>query len=132
MPPEERDLDALIDQKLFGHDVEWTSWSNSRILVRKGHRIGIPLIVPGYHMKISDAWKVVEELRERGISLCITSNVDFNPGANNSPELIVLKDEKYCVGIWNVGTQRFNPPSYGKTAPEAICKAALAVLELNA
>jgi hypothetical protein len=120
MPPEERELDALIDQKLFGHDVEWASWSNSRILVRKGQRyFGIPAVVPGYHMKISDAWKVVEELWQRGISLCITSSV------------VALKDEKYCVGIWNVGTQRFDPPVYGKTAPEAICKAALSILEPN-
>lgn len=122
MPPEERELDALIDQKLFGHDVVWMPWGGGKVLARKGQRdFGIPAIVPGYHMKISDAWKVVEELSQRGVSLCITSNVSEAP-----------KDEKYQVGIWNVGAQRLDPPAYGKTAPEAICRAALTVLGPNA
>lgn len=130
MPLEERDLDAFIDQNLFGHDVAWILWGGGKVLARKGQRdIGIPVTVPGYHVRISDAWKVVEELRERGIALCINSNVDLDPKANNSPALIALKDEKYHVQVWNVRDQRLDPPIYGKTAPEAICKAAASVLE---
>lgn len=130
MPLEERELDAFIDQNLFGHDVAWVLWGGGKVLARKGQRdIGIPVTVPGYHVRISDAWKVVEELRERGISICLTSNVDLDPKANNSPELIALKDQKYHVGIWDSRSQRFGSSVYGKTAPEAICKAAASILE---
>jgi hypothetical protein len=126
----ERELDALIDQVLFGHKVEWRLWDARKLPFRMGQSdFGMPVGVPYYQTKIEDAWLIVEELRKRGITLSIDSRRDLDPNVHNyCDDLIRLKDEKYQVQRWNLDTQRLDPAVYGKTAPEAICKAAAIIV----
>ncbi len=72
-----------------------------------------------------DAWKVVEELRNRGITISVKSREDLDPTKDNCDELIQLKDMKYAVQSWDKDLNRYSPSVYGKTAEEAICNAAL-------
>lgn len=128
----EREPDVLLDQKLFGHEVEWALWGCREAPFRKGwHDYGMPFSVPYYHEKIQDAWLIVEELRRRGIEMTVKAREDLDPAANNCPELVQLKDEKYCVQVWNKEDQRYGPAVYGKTAQEAICKMAFLVLGIT-
>lgn len=127
-----RESDALLDGKLFGHEVEWSLWGSREVPFRKGWRdFGMPFSVPCYHEKIEDAWLIVEEFRQRGISLSVSSRPDLDPSANHCDELVRLKDEKYQVQRWNRDTQRFDPAVYGRTAEEAICKAAMKILGIG-
>ncbi len=124
-----REPDALLDEKLFGHEVQWALWGSREMPFRKGWQdFGMPFSVPYYTEKIQDAWLVVEELRKRGITLSVKSRQDLDPSQNNCDEVIALKDEKYQVQWWNNENQRYDPAVYGKTAPEAICKAAMVIL----
>lgn len=128
----EREPDALLDQKLFGYETEWVLSGNRQSPMRKGwHDYGMPFSVPYYRENIQDAWLIVEELRRRGIVLSIKSREDLDPAANNCPELIQLKDEKYQVQRWNKEAQRYDPSVFGKTAQEAICKMAFLVLGIT-
>lgn len=124
-----REPDALLDEKLFGHEVQWSLWSDREVPFRKGwHDFGMPFSVPYYTEKIEDAWLVVEEFRKRGISLSVKSRTDLDPAENNCDDLIALQHEKYQVQAWNKENQRYDPAVYAKTAPEAICKAAFKLL----
>jgi hypothetical protein len=117
-----REPDALIDEKLFGHQVEWALWGDREQPFRKGQRdYGMPVSVPYYHEKISDAWLIVEELRNRGIVLSIKSCADLDPNANNCEDLIKLKTMKFCVQRWNKNNQKYDPGVYAVTAQQAIC-----------
>jgi hypothetical protein len=130
--PVNRERDAVLDEKLFGHEVQWVLAGGRERPVRKGwHDCGMPFSMPYYHEKIQDAWLIVEELRRRGIALSIKSREDLDPAANNCPELIQLKEEKYEVQRWNKKVQRYDPPVFGKTAQEAICKTAFLVLGIT-
>jgi hypothetical protein len=125
----ERELDAMIDQVLFKHKVEWRLLGDRVMPFRAGQSdFGMPMSVPYYQTKIEDAWLIVEELRRRGIALSIDSRLDLNPNDCNCDDLVRLKDEKYQVQRWNRDSQRLDPPVYGGTAPEAICKAAAIVV----
>jgi hypothetical protein len=65
-----REPDALLDEKLFGHEVQWALWGSRQLPFRKGWQdYGMPYSVPHYHEKIQDAWLVVEELAKRGIRM---------------------------------------------------------------
>jgi hypothetical protein len=127
-----RKPDVLLDEKLFGHQVVWALWGSRKLPFRKGWQdFGMPFRVPHYHEEIQDAWLIVEELRRRRISLSVSSCTDLDPKANNCQELIDLKDEKYQVQRWNDDTQRYDPAVYGRTAQEAICKAAFQILGIT-
>lgn len=127
----QREPDALLDEKLFGHEIYWAC-GNREVPYRKGWRdFGMPFSVPYYSSDLGDAWLLVEELRRRGIELCVKSRADLNPSDNNCEDLIKLKDEKYCVQSWDNAAQRYGPADYGKTAPEAICKAVMRILKLT-
>ncbi len=70
----EREQDALLDQRIFGHETEWALWGNREVPFRKGWRdYGMPFSVPYYHSRIQDAWVVVEALTDAGIVLSIPS-----------------------------------------------------------
>lgn len=126
-----READALLDQKLFGYEIHWGMCGSLEVPYRKGqHDYGMPFSVPYYHSDIKDAWAIVEELRKRGITLSLSSRADLDPSKNNCDDVIRLKDEKYQVQRWNRENQRYDPPVYGKTAEEAICKASMQVLEI--
>lgn len=128
----ERVPDSLLDGKLFGHETYWAICGSREVPYRKGwHDFGMPFSVPYYSSDLGDAWLIVEELRRRGIELSVKSRADFDPRANNCEDLIKLKDEKYQVQSWNNDTQRYGPSDYGKTAPEAIVKAAMRILALT-
>lgn len=128
-----REPDALLDEKLFGHEVQWAIWGDREAPFRKGwNDFGMPFSVPYYTEGIEDAWLIVEELRKRGISLSISSREDLNPSGTNCADLMAIMDAKYQVQCWNKVLQRLDPAVYGKTAPEAICKAALQILGLRA
>lgn len=110
-----REPDALIDEKFFGHKVHWMLCGNREVPYRTGwHDFGMPFSVPYYHSDIKDAWEIVEELRKRGIILSIGSMVDGDPS-----------NERYRIS-WRDSSK--GEPIYGKTAPEAICKAAFQIL----
>lgn len=67
-----REVDALFDQKVFGHATEWRLWGSREMPFRKGfHDYGMPFSVPYYHEKIQDAWLLVDELVKRGIQIPI-------------------------------------------------------------
>lgn len=124
-----READAVIDEKLFGHEVDWRMCGNRQVPYRTGwHDFGMPFSVPYYRTRMGDAWLVVEELRRRGIELSIKSIADLDPKANNCPRLIELQDEKFCVQRWNKEYQRYGSSVYGKTAQDAICMTALQIL----
>lgn len=123
-----REKDALIDQKLFGHEVDWRICGNRQAPYRTGwHDFGMPFSVPYYQSRMEDAWKIVEELRGRGIELSVKSIADLDPKANNCDEIVKLHEQglKYCVQRWNKENQRYEPAVYGRTAAEAICTVAL-------
>ncbi len=124
----EREQDALIDQKIFGHETDWLLDGTRTNPRRKGwHDFGMPFSVPYYTSETRDAMLIVEELRRRGIELSIKSIAPLDPKANNCAEVIALQDQglKYCVQKWNKENQRYDPAVYGKTAAEAICKVVL-------
>lgn len=124
-----REPDALLDEKLFGHKVHWSMCGTRKAPYRTGCQdFGMPFSVPYYHSDIKDAWVIVEELRKRGITLSIGSRADLDPSDNNCDDLISLKDEKYQVQRWNDDNNRYDAAVYGKTAEEAICKAAFHIL----
>jgi hypothetical protein len=124
--------DTFLDEKLFGHEIYWAICGSREAPYRKGWQdFGMPFSVPYYDSDLGDAWLIVEELRRRGIRLSISSREDLDPSKNNCDEVIALKDEKYQVQRWNNDNQRYDPAVYGKTAPEAICKAAMTILALT-
>lgn len=127
-----REPDALLDEKLFGHEVVWAMAGGRQAPYRKGqHDYGMPFSVPYYHSDIKDAWVIVEHLRKCGITLSIKSREDLDPAEDNCDDLTALKEMKYQVQRWNNENQRYDPAVYGKTAPEAICEAARSVLGLK-
>lgn len=130
-----REPDALIDEKLFGHKVDWRMCGNRQTPYRTGgHDFGMPFSVPYYYSDIKDAWEIVEEFRKRGITLIIGSREDLDPSQREGyycDDLLALKDEKYRVQRWNKDNQRYDPAVYAKTAPEAICKAVFQILGIT-
>ncbi|SRR5579871_1099460 len=128
-----REPDALLDEKLFGHQVVWSLWGSREMPFRKGWQdFGMPFSVPYYSSDMREAWKVVEELRKRGIMISVKSREDLDPAKNNCDDLIQLKDMKYAVQSWDKDLNRYSPSVYGKTAEEAICNAALKLLGIPA
>lgn len=125
-----REPDALIDEKLFGHKVDWRMCGNRQEPYRTGwHDFGMPFSVPYYHTEIQDAMQIVEAFRRRRITLSIKSEEDLDPKANNCQDLIDQQDMKYCVQWWDREDQRYRPGVLGRTAQEAICKQAFIILE---
>ncbi len=59
----DREQDAILDQKIFGHETQWALWGNREMPFRQGwHDHGMPYSVPYYHSRIQDAWLIVEAL----------------------------------------------------------------------
>lgn len=128
----ERVPDSLLDEKLFGYETYWAICGSREVPYRKRwHDFGMPFSTPYYSSDMGAAWLIVEELRRRGIELSINSRADLNPSANNCDEVLKLKGNKYCVQSWDADAQRYGPADYGKTAPEAICKAAMRILKIT-
>jgi len=108
-PVNDRILEAEVAIKVMGwHLVEGTTWRDAEGKYRGMTYIWCPSV------SIADAWEVVEKMREGG-------NFDFELQELGAPawEAVFLP----CGAIGVVGIGR------APTAPEAICRAALAALE---
>jgi hypothetical protein len=105
-------LDELIWQKVFKRN--------------KIYSIEETRNCPRYSRDISAAWEIVEVLRNRRITLSVSSIKPFDPKANYCEPF--NHDEKYQVQVWSDDDQSYDEAVYGKTAEEAICRAALQVV----
>lgn len=115
-------LDALIDERVFGHSIGWRnsfSWRTDIIDEIKGNSRGYDLIsesriagawIPHYSTSIADAWLVVERLCDDGWTFELTNS------------------EQPAAGFWLLGGIRGRWAlrySNADTAPLALCLAAL-------
>ena len=111
-----RELDALIAEKLWGKRVmDGNPCSHSGCLSHVSHPCDgcgrwHPGLIPHYSTRIADAWLVVEKLRADGFRWAI--------GSERNEWDIYLEDRKMGSG-----------EGHAKTAPLAICLAALKAVE---
>ncbi len=127
-----READALIDEKLFGFEVEWCMLDGRETPYRKGHQdFGMPATVPLYHEDMGEAWRIVEEFRRRGLRLSIDAYEDLVPGKKYCQALLDHKDERYEVSGWDAAMQMPDERAYGTTGQWAIVKKALMILEAD-
>jgi hypothetical protein len=115
------ELDALVDERVFGHTVAWRNkfaWRTDIIDEIKANSRGFDLVtesriagawVPEYSKRIADAWLVVEKVdnrnavaKEMGVVTCSLTRYD----------------DGYTARF-------FNSRATAETAPLAICLAAL-------
>jgi len=135
-----RELDALVAEKVMGwkHDTdknknawlvdgvyfcETEPWSSRRCENSdlfdecRAHNEslpwehGWPCTLPNFSTDIKAAWEVAENFRQTGIELSL----------NNSGS----KEEVWCVQVFHRDTQMWKPGVWAKSAPHAICLAAL-------
>lgn len=108
-----RELDALVAEKVMG----WTgikpylkSVGQHEFLTYVGwfQEDGLPKVeIPHYSTDIAEAWKVVEKFKgDRDIRI----------------------DSDFDGGYWVYPSPVFNKPIHAKTAPHAICLAALNIV----
>jgi len=96
-----RELDALIAEKVFGLEVEWKEGFGSKEVFPVSRLTAIP----EYSTDIAAAWLVVEKLKGREPSIAYE-------GEKYGWEVsLTINHEIFCI--------------YGKSAPHAICLAAL-------
>jgi len=120
-----RELDVLVAKEIFGIEVEWdyALWDVNKQCNKLPFCKGKPRTVlgpmahsvsntiPGYSTDISAAWLVVEKL------------IDIHPQGDFHLEH--LEDEWCCGWCYPPSGADLDNWICGKTAPEAICKAAL-------
>lgn len=104
------ELDALVDQHLFGHQV---GWHGSRENVRR-YCGGDWERIPPYSASISDAWRVVERMRELGFTYSLAENLD-----------------QYVANFWKLTCAPQHGMGCADGAPEAVCRAALHALGIR-
>nr|WP_034679056.1 hypothetical protein [Priestia megaterium] len=97
-----RTIDRLVAEKVMGFEVR----NGQR--VEDGKRFGIP----SYSQKIKDAWDVVEKI-----------GIDFTMNTVNEHDIHVRAGELELIGQYHCNINGFHV--YDKSAPLAICKAAL-------
>jgi len=116
-----RELDALVAKDIFGIEVEWdySSWDINKQCPKQPYRKGEPRTVLGpmahavgntiyeHSTNIAAAWQVVMKM--------IAEYGDF----------IIDYDNGYEGGPWSASVDKLRVAALAKTAPEAICKAAL-------
>lgn len=97
----------------------WPAWRNHAPAVFEVNAEGMALReVPAYESDIAAAWLVVEKMREKGFYVRIHDCYEL-------PEWVVdMSCPAWSEGSGSIDVQRMCP-----TAPEAICRAALAALE---
>lgn len=117
-----RSLDALIDEKVFGHVIGWRnsfSWRTDIIPEIQGRVRGFDLVtesriagawVPEYSTSIASAWEVVERMWPTGFQLHRSQFVDDG-------------GEEWTVGV-EIGVS-FYEKGCGSSPAEAICIAAI-------
>ena len=112
-----RELDALVEQYVFGNKVRWVQdliTDQYPVSDQEGY------IVDYYSTDISAAWEVVEKMSKTCFSEVAMTELDDGAWGWMARFILVL-NEPYTVKGYR---------ATAKTAPEAICKAALlAVLE---
>lgn len=117
-------LDALVDERVFGHTVAWRnsfSWRTDIIDEIKANSRGFDLIteaqiagacVPQYSARIADAWLVIQKLAE----------------CNERVEVMAeRRGFRHRCRIWSDGYNCREETAIG--APLAICRAALRALD---
>ena len=126
-----KELNTFVEEKLFNHrcEVRWCNWLPQGYFEVQSYGQGreamggglldenesLPcymegekwVVVPFYSTDISAAWEVVEKMvKEYG---------DF----------VIDYDDSYNGGQWSASVDKLRVAALAKTAPEAICKAAL-------
>lgn len=121
------ELDALIAEKVMGwtlEDVELRLmhglvlgpkkneyYGSCKVLMSPDRKIVTP---PNYSANISDAWEVVEKLKSQGLFIAIsTRGMEYGCWISNH---------------WIDDDLVWPPDGVGDTAPEAICRAAWALV----
>lgn len=116
----DRELDAIIDQKLFGV---------SRFIGDNQLNLGIGVDeCPFYCNKIQDCWKVVEQLHILGY--LVTVEQAFHEGFEGIVYQCTLM--AYSIQRISENMNRGLIMGIAQSAPQAVCSAALKAIEINA
>jgi hypothetical protein len=125
------DLNAQVATKVMGWElhhvpehpdpaIRW-QWNHPE---HPEWRRGLPCLHPlPYSTSIADAWLVVEKMRRRGWYYYAIQDWTDSPSAKD------LGTTRACFGCHPKGQRAKVVEGYGDTAPEAICRAALAAVE---
>lgn len=117
------ELDALVAEKVMGWEWKTNPITGTSRLMPPSHflRLG-DLIFPHMHYstEIVAAWEVVQKLYEKGLIVCITLDRDEQ---RYGPVECCVEDDKRKRGNTMIAL------AYALTAPLAICRAALKVVE---
>lgn len=115
-----RELDQLIAEKVFGHEVvdEKSSVGGRDKFYKLGEAL---VVVPPYSTNIAAAWMVLEELRSRGYQFVIDAECIRCGGYSVYPR----KQPQGMAPIDFWIKELDAPMEYSDSAPHAICLAAL-------